>query len=201
MEDPETLQPEILIFAIQDEDTLTTGTLGLYKTLQIPYNTHIPNKIQMLTKTQLQQEVQNLEAKLQEFREQLNNCNTVTIETASVGDTLEDGSIVLQKSNGLALLVAPRSTEVKSTWSKEFPEVFQKLKEQGFNPSQWSIPTQEQLLLAHKIIPNEFSSPRYWSSTEASATTACYVFFINGNSVFGNKTNVRCVRAFRCVTY
>ena len=82
----------------------------------------------MLTKTQLQQEVQNLESKLQEFREQLNNCNTLTIETASVGDTLEDGSIVLQKANGLALLVAPSSTEVEATWSKEFAEVFQKLK-------------------------------------------------------------------------
>ena len=61
----------------------------------------------MLTKTQLQTEVQNLETKLQEFREQLNSHKEVTIETASVGDTLEDGSIVLQKENGLALLVAP----------------------------------------------------------------------------------------------
>jgi hypothetical protein len=51
----------------------------------------------MLTKTQLQQEVQNLETKLQEFREQLNTYKAVTIETAGVGDTLEDGTIVLKK--------------------------------------------------------------------------------------------------------
>jgi len=155
----------------------------------------------MLTKTQLQTEVQNLETKLQEFREQLNQCKEVTIETASVGDTLEDGSIVVKKSNGLALLVAPKNTEVEATWSKEFSEVFQALKSRGFNPSQWFIPTQEQLKLAYRNVPNEFSSTSYWSSTEGNATNACYVYFNIGFSGYCNKTNVSCVRAFRCVTY
>jgi hypothetical protein len=155
----------------------------------------------MLTKTQLQQEVQNLETKLQEFREQLNQCNPVTIETASVGDTLEDGSIVLQKSNGLALLVAPKSTEVEAKWSKEFPEVFQALKSQGFNPSQWFIPTKEQLILAYRNVPNEFSSPTYWSSTEYNVAYACLVYFIFGNAGYITKPYSFCVRAFRCVTY
>jgi hypothetical protein len=155
----------------------------------------------MLTKTQLQQEVQNLEAKLQEFREQLNSHKTVTIEDASVGDTLEDGSIVLQKENGLALLVAPKSTEVEATWSKEFPEVFQALKEQGFNPSQWFIPTKEQLKLACRNVPNEFSSTSYWSSTESNAGFVGLVFFTSGAAFNFPKTTVGCVRAFRCVTY
>jgi hypothetical protein len=155
----------------------------------------------MLTKTQLQQEVQNLETKLQEFREQLNSHKEVTIETASVGDTLEDGSIVLQKSNGLALLVAPKSTEVEAKWSKEFSEVFEALKSQGFNPGQWFIPTKEQLQLAYKIIPDEFSSAIYWGSTEFLATNACNVNFRTGNSINSNKASTRCVRAFRCVTY
>jgi hypothetical protein len=155
----------------------------------------------MLTKTQLQTEVQNLETKLQEFREQLNQCKEVTIETASVGDTLEDGSIVVKKSNGLALLVAPKNTEVEATWSKEFSEVFQALKEQGFNHSQWFIPTKEQLKLAYSNIPNEFSSTYYWSSTELTASNACRVRFFFGDSNYYIKTNVYCVRAFRCVTY
>jgi uncharacterized protein (UPF0335 family) len=155
----------------------------------------------MLTKTQLQQEVQNLETKLQEFREQLNQCKEVTIETAGVGDTLEDGSIVLKKENGLALLVSPQSTEVEATWSKEFSEVFKALKSQGFNPSQWFIPTQEQLKLAYRNVPNEFSSTYYWSSTESNATRACNVNFNNGNAYNNFKTNTNCVRAFRCVTY
>ena len=155
----------------------------------------------MLTKTQLQQEVQNLETKLQEFREQLNTYKAVTIKTAGIGDTLEDGSIVLQKSDGLALLVAPKNTEVEAEWSKEFPEVFEKLKSNGFNPSQWFIPTLEQLKLAYENIPNEFSPTLYWSSTEINSTLACNVYFNNGTTYTYVKTYTNCVRAFRCVTY
>ena len=155
----------------------------------------------MTTKNQLQSKIQELEAELQSFKQQLNTYKEVTIETASVGDTLEDGSIVLQKSNGIALLVAPQSTEVKATWSKEFAEVFQQLKEQGFNPSQWFVPTQEQLMIAYKTIPNEFASSYYWSSTEKLAILACLVPFTNANAYNSFKTFTCCVRAFRCVTY
>ncbi len=155
----------------------------------------------MLTKTQLQQEVQNLETQLQEFRQQLNNYKEVTIETASAGDTLEDGSIVLKKENGLALLIAPKSTEVCAPWTKEFSEVFDSLKSQGFNPSQWFVPTKEQLILAYRNVPGELASTFYWSSTESNATSACGVYFFNGGADNFNKTGTGCVRAFRCVTY
>lgn len=156
----------------------------------------------MTSKNQLQSKIQELEAELQEFKQQLGSYKeTPTIQEANVGDTLEDGSIVLQKSNGLALLVAPKDTEVKATWSQEFTEVFQKLKEQGFNPSQWFVPTEEQLLLAYRNVPNEFSSPRYWSSTEDGATGACVVAFTHGFAYDCDKTFTTCVRAFRCVTY
>ena len=155
----------------------------------------------MTTKTQLQNKIQELETELQEFKKQLGSYKEITIENASVGDVLEDGSIVLQKSNGLALLVAPKSTEVETTWSKEFPEVFQQLKKQGFNPSQWFVPTKEQLLVAYKTIPDEFSSAIYWSSTELNATAACIVYFLNGLAYYGFKSFTYCVRAFRCVTY
>jgi hypothetical protein len=155
----------------------------------------------MLTKTQLQQEVQNLESKLQKFREQLNSHKEVTIETAGVGDTLEDGSIVLKKENGLALLVSSAITEVTSTWSKEFPKVFEALNSQGFNPSQWFVPTVEQLELAYKIIPGEFPSTFYWSSTEGDSRIACCVDFLTGTTDDFYKTFIACVRSFRCVTY
>ncbi len=124
-----------------------------------------------------------------------------SIENASVGDVLKDGSIVLQKSNGLALLVSPRSTEVEANWSPEFPEVNQKLQEQGFITSQWFVPTKEQLFLAYKTIPEHFSSTPYWSSTDCTAATACRVLFLNGTAYNGNKDNTFCVRAFRCVSY
>ena len=155
----------------------------------------------MTTKTQLQNKIQELESELQEFKSQLSSYKEVTIETAVPGDTLEDGSIVLQKENGIALIVAPESTEVECPWSKEFAEVFEKLKEQGFNPSQWFVPTKEQLQLAYNTIPNEFSSMRYWSSTEFGSSFAWYVFFTLGFTYYSDKSRTFCVRAFRCVTY
>jgi hypothetical protein len=155
----------------------------------------------MTTKTQLQNKIQELEAELQQFKQQLNNYKEhPTIQEANVGDVLEDGSIVVQKENGLALLVAPESTEVCCAWSKEFPEVFKKLKEEGFNPSQWFIPTAEQLKLAYENVDN-FSAAGYWSSTEINATSAYNVRYNNGTAYHFNTVFACCVRAFRCVTY
>jgi hypothetical protein len=156
----------------------------------------------MTSKTQLQSKIQELESELQQFKQQLSNYKDhPTIQEASVGDVLEDGCIVLQKSNGLALLVSPKSTEVRTTWSREFPEVFNKLEEEGFNPSQFFIPTKEQLNLAYKTIPQHFASALYWSSTEFTATVACFQLFTNGTILYITKSNALCVRAFRCVTY
>lgn len=156
----------------------------------------------MTTKTELQNKIQELESELVEFKSQLSSYKeTPTLQEANVGDTLEDGSIVLKKGNGLVLLVAPKSTEVEATWSKTFPKVFQKLEEQGFNTSQWFVPTEEQLQLACESIPNEFSTALYWSSTEVSATCADIVSYPEGYATNINKSRAFCVRAFRCVTY
>ena len=156
----------------------------------------------MTSKTQLQTKIQELESELNSFKQQLNNYKeTPNIQEASVGDVLEDGCIVLKKENGLALLVAPESTEVKAEWSKDFTQVFKKLEKQGFNPSQFFIPTKEQLLLAYQEIREHFSAVSYWSSTEGSAAGACLVFYTTGNTGIDSKTNAFCVRAFRCVTY
>lgn len=156
----------------------------------------------MTSKTQLQTKIQELESELNSFKQQLNNYKeTPNIQEASVGDVLEDGCIVLQKSNGLALLVAPKSTEVKAEWSKEFTPVFKKIKEQGFNPSQFFIPTKEQLLLAYQEIREHFSDADYWSSTEISATGAYDVCYLSGGTCINSKSGAHCVRAFRCVTY
>ena len=156
----------------------------------------------MTTKSQLQTKIQELETELQSFKQQLNNYKEFpTIQEAKIGDVLEDGCIVLKKENGLALLVAPEWTDVYAAWSKEFPEVFKKLEEQGFNPSQFFIPTKEQLNLAHKTIPQHFASTLYWSSTEITATNACSQFFNIGFIISDSKAITLCVRAFRCVTY
>ena len=155
----------------------------------------------MTTKTQLQNKIQKLEAELVEFKSQLSSYEELTIETASVGDTLEDGSIVLQKSNRLALLVAPKDTEVYCSWTRGFAKVFQELVEQGFNSSQWFVPTKEELELAYGTIPKGFSTACYWSSTEFCAARAYYVGYNAGIAFSLNKGCSLCVRAFRRVAY
>ncbi len=155
----------------------------------------------MITKTQLQNKIQELEAELQAFKTQLNDYQELTLENANPGDVLDDGCIVIQKSNGLALLAAPKETDVFCAWSQDFTEVFITLKNHGLNPSQWFIPTQEQLNLAYKAAKEHFPSALYWSSTELGATCACRQNFINGIINAAIKTGRFCVRAFRCVTY
>ena len=155
----------------------------------------------MTSNTQLQNKIQELEAELKTFKEQLNNYKEITIETAVPGDVLEDGSIVLKKENGLALLVAPKSTEVVCQWSETFPEVFDKLQEEGFNPSQWFIPTQEQLILADSFIRLHFSDDMYWSSTEIDSETVWRKDFGTGGLISTFKERSSLARAFRCVTY
>jgi hypothetical protein len=155
----------------------------------------------MTTKTQLQSKIQELEAELQAFKTQLNNYQELTLETAEPGDVLPDGCVVIQKSNGLALLAAPKETEVTCSWSKEFADVFTALKDHGLNPSQWFIPTKEQLNLAYKVAKEHFASFSHWSSTEVSSTNACTLFFGFGNVTSFPKSCSFCVRAFRCVTY
>ena len=155
----------------------------------------------MTTKTQLQNKIQELEAELQSFKTQLSNYQELTLENAEPGDVLNDGTVVISKFNGLALLASPKETEVTCTWSSTFPEVYQKLQEKGFNPSQWFIPTIEQLKLAYSVASQDFASCVYWSSTEVSSTNACGLDFFNGGVVSYSKAITLCVRAFRCVTY
>lgn len=155
----------------------------------------------MNTKQQLLQSIQETEAQLSKLKQDLESHKSLTIQEASVGDTLEDGSIVFKKENGMALVLAPDSTEVVCPWSKEFSEVFEALKDNGFNSSQWFVPTVEQLLLAHKVVPSEFNNKWYWSSTEYNATNACFVSFIHSCQGNCRKCNSNRVRAVRCIVF
>jgi len=155
----------------------------------------------MTNKQQLQNKITELENELSSFKQQLGNYKEITIETAKVGDVLDDGSIVVDKQGNMALLAAPATTEVECQWSKEFRPVFDKLAEEGFNPSQWFIPSKEQLQLAYNNCGEHFASDFCWSSTEVSSTTACDLFFYNGDIFSNTKSASFCVRAFRCVSF
>jgi hypothetical protein len=155
------------------------------------------NKYEELEKqvAEMQKEIDRLKAEDKKKPE-------ITIENASIGDVLEDGSIVVHKTDdNMAFLAAPATTEVRCEWSKEFSPVFEALKSQGFSPSQWFVPTEEQLKITYENCKQHFASTFYWSSTEFNATTACCQDFTNGYIFNFNKTNTRCVRAFRCVSF
>jgi len=159
------------------------------------------DKTMSTNRQQLLQTIRETEQQLEKLKEQLKAQKAPTIQNARVGDTLGDGSIVLKKEDGLALVVAPMATEVTCPWSEEFSEVFDRLAELGFIPSQWFVPTVEQLNLAYKVIPKEFNRTWYWSSSEFIASNACCVSFFNGFQYNGNKSCTNCVRAFRSVSY
>ena len=154
----------------------------------------------MTTKSQLQSRIQELENELKSFKEQLNNFKEFrTIQDAAVGDTLEDGSIVVKKSDGLALLMAPATTVDNHRWSKEFGDAFSDIETKGFNRSQWFVPTTHQLQIAMKAVPDEFLSWGYWSSEEYCDRSSKVVSCFGIASLY--KSAYKSVRLFRCVTY
>jgi hypothetical protein len=128
-----------------------------------------------------------------------------TPEQAQPGDKLADGCVVIERYpktifyNERLLIAAPEETQVLCEWTPEFKPVFDKLKEHGFNPSDWFIPSVEQLQMAYKIVKRHFIDCWYWSSAEASSIDACLVYFINGGQCSGSKTVPSWVRAFRFV--
>jgi hypothetical protein len=154
---------------------------------------------QMNNKQQLLQSIKDTEQQLEKLKKQLTQ-KAPTIQEAEVGDVLEDGSIVIKKENGLALVVAPKSTEVKCQWTKQFSEVYSKLNHFGFIPSQWFVPTVEQLALAYKVIPDEFNKEWYWSSSEYNASTS-WIINSKGGTQFSLKSHNCHVRSVRCISY
>jgi hypothetical protein len=152
-----------------------------------------------------------LKAKIRETSRELKRLKKLlkttfpTPEQAQPGDKLEDGCVVIERRpksilyNERLLVAAPKKTEFWCEWTPEFQPVFDRLKEHGVNPSDWFIPSVEQLELAYKNAKQQFSSVSYWASTEASSTDACRVSFFSGSQYTSSKTYMYCVRAFRFI--
>jgi hypothetical protein len=129
-----------------------------------------------------------------------------TPEQAQPGDKLADGCIVIERfpktilHNERLLIAAPKETQICYQWTPEFKPVFDRLKKRSFNPSEWFIPSVEQLQLAYQNAKQQFPGGfLYWSSDEVSPTIACSLSFIFGDQSADRKTNMRCVRAFRFI--
>ena len=171
-----------------------------------PNNTNMKN-----SKEHLETKIEELEKQLKTFKEELQNTKPKTIQEAEPGDVLKDGSIVIKKADGLALVVAPKHTEVQCSWSKEFTDVFESLTCHGFTVSQWFVPTVKQLKLAYSVIPKDFGGEMksYWSSEISYdeyddflsrsyfARLGSYV----GYTLADRWSSTYYVRAFRCISY
>jgi hypothetical protein len=150
---------------------------------------------------ELEKQVAEMQKEIDRLKAEEKKKPEITIENSKVGDVLEDGCVVVDKQGNMVLLAAPASTEVRCEWSNEFSDVFVVLKSQGFNPSQWFVPSKEQLQLAYKNCKQHFASFIYWSSTEVSSTIACNLGFIIGSISSCPKSLSFCVRAFRVVNF
>ena len=156
-----------------------------------------------MNKEQIASEIKKTEEQLARLRQQLEQPEYPTLSKAKAGNKLENGCIVVHKFSDvrMALIAAPQHTERYCEWLKEFSDVFDALVSAGFNKSQWFIPNIEQLNLAYENCREHFSAAGYWSSTVASSTFSCYVYFFNGSQFTGSKTDTHCVRAFSLVSY
>jgi hypothetical protein len=128
---------------------------------------------------------------------------TEMVKQARIGDILEDGSVVISKLNQMALIAAPKSTEVWCSWSYEFEYAFEELWRRGFTPSEWFIPTKKHMLKINDNYLNHiFDSGNYWTSTECGGDLAWnYNTSLGGVFTCGGKTFTSCVRAFRCIHF
>jgi hypothetical protein len=117
------------------------------------------------------------------------------------------GGHVICKSAGTAWVVAPRCSEVSRQWDARDNAVVLAETCTGVFGG-WFVPTMTQLQnpgYTCRTFWDSFSTTRYWSSSEHTATpggSACEFNMCTGSLGFPTpKTNTYCVRAFRCVTY
>ena len=118
------------------------------------------------------------------------------------------GSRIICKSSGVAIIVAPISTEVARTWYCRNDAVTNAgsitgLTTSAFSSTGWFVPTIGQLQnpgYSCRSFWDAYSNAFYWSCTNYG-TSACFMNFAAGTTYFFDKTLTCNVRAFRCVTY
>ena len=102
-----------------------------------------------MNKGQIAEHIRQTEEQLAKLRADLEKPEYPTLAEAQPGNKLENGCIVVHKfeETRMALIAAPSDTERYCQWSEEFESVYTALDQEGFNMSQWFIPTVKQLKL------------------------------------------------------
>lgn len=151
-------------------------------------------KVNMGNRRETLKEIERLENELKVQKENLELCGSASVGDIEVGEELDDGSILLKKSGGMALLIAPDSTEVYSTWIHR-SKVFEKMIDAGLNGEEWFFPSVQLLKLATSIIPERMEGKTYWSCEEIDSVSAKL------SEGIGAKCIRYHVRLFRCLLY
>jgi hypothetical protein len=155
-----------------------------------------------MNKSDIATKIKETEEKLAALRLELEKPEYPTLEDSKSGDMLYNSCIVVHKMEDIrmALIAAPESTEIQCQWSKEFSDVFAKLKHPGIIRSQWFIPSVEQLQLAYKNCAEHFPAQCYWSSTMDYGFGLPYSVDGQGK-ILDSKFNSRTCRVFSLVSY
>jgi hypothetical protein len=132
--------------------------------------------------------------------------NTFIVQgaTSDLGAYSSGGHIIC-RSGGVAIIVSPRNSEVSRSW----PQINNAITtaQQVSGCTGWFVPTCAQLQNPGACCRMFWDlcscNQDYWSSTLPPSNCAIAVRWTD-NSVYTNIANlpsVKCVRAFRCVTY
>jgi hypothetical protein len=115
--------------------------------------------------------------------------------------SLVEGGYLFAKRGGIAWIVACSSREVGRTWYCRADAVT--VAEASNACGDWFVPSRTDLQLGHdcKSFWDSFSSTGYWSITENSTLRAWCMCFVTGSPGTCINTYLRCVRAFRRVSY
>jgi len=120
-----------------------------------------------------------------------------------LGDPYEGGFLICcQTASSVRWVVAPESTEVSRNFYFRNDAVTNA--EALETCGDWFIPTCVQLKnpgYACRTYWDSYCPVFYWSSTQINTDNAWGVCLGDGNTLYSNKNNTYCVRAFRCVTY
>jgi hypothetical protein len=122
------------------------------------------------------------------------------IQSASLGDPLAGGYLIC-RNGGVAWIVAPNTTEVTRDWNSINDAVT--TAEANAACGDWFVPTCGQLKNPGYSCRTHWDSysPCYWSSTGYTINYAWGIRFTNGSHFADNRTDIKSVRAFRCVSY
>ena len=128
---------------------------------------------------------------------------TVATNTPDGRASIEGGWYICRGPVGIAWIVASLNAEVSRNWYSRDDAVT--IANASTGCTGWFVPTISQLqnpgYTCRQYWDAYSSAQSYWSSTDFITPCACAVCFVNGVASYIFKGHIRCVRAFRCVTY